>query len=79
MDVLEFVMIVTEFAATFCYISVLVVAPGITVTIYKNEWNSHKFIQRKKNACDLLLENRGNIKTAKMSPLQTSLCYQLIP
>ena len=31
MDVLEFVMIVTEFAATFCYISVLVVAPDITV------------------------------------------------
>ena len=34
MDVLEFVMTVTEFAATFCYISVLVVAPGITVTSY---------------------------------------------
>ena len=27
-------MTVTEFAATFCYISVLVVAPGITVTSY---------------------------------------------
>ena len=35
--------------------------------------------QEKKDACDLLLENGGNIKTAKMSPLQTSLCYQLIP
>ena len=31
MHVLEFVMTVTDFVATFCYISVLVVAPDITV------------------------------------------------